>query len=232
MADFNAQYGTIATLPGPAERAEIYAAIFGGSDAASPSANTEFMRLRKDLLDSAAAYAAGAAEHSLPMLREAVRSSHRPLKDYLQKIHGDSTVFSKEVALSNLAETTYKIIRNSNIASIFSVPDLGGVEYPYTDDPSEDLLIEQITAQLEPQAPLTRERISNLRRVARTGTEAIASVCAFGQDRAESDADLALLITKCHVWATALSSLTTRSRRSQSSQGSASAAGATSSTSK
>jgi hypothetical protein len=214
LAELNAKYGTEINLLAASERNEIYAPIFGVSDALSQS-DDQFSSLRNDLVSAAAAFAQGADQHSLTMLREAVRTAHQPFRDYLVHLHGESVRFSKEIALSELTENAcYPILRNSQIANIFGIPKLAGVEYPYAADSAEDLLIEQITQQLtwrtdgsQANAQLRRERISNLQRVALRGAEAIATVIDFRDDVDHSDADLDLLITKCHVWGTALVSL-------------------------
>jgi hypothetical protein len=222
LAELNAKYGTEINLLSASERNEIYAPIFGVSDALSQSDADNFSNLRNDLVRAAKAFAEGAHQHSLPMLREAVRTAHQPFKDYLLNLHGESVRFSKEIALSELTENVcYPILRNRHIAAIFGVPKLAGAEYPYAADPAEDLLIEQIAQQLtwptdssQAYGKLTRERISNLQRAALRGAEAIATVIDF-QDDNHTDVDLDLLVTKCHVWGTALVSLIGRPKLAQ-----------------
>jgi hypothetical protein len=230
LAELNAKYGTEINFLSATERSEIYTPIFGVSDALSQGDTGDFSSLRNDLVRAAKAFAEGADQHSLPMLREAVRTAHQPFRDYLLDLHGDSVRFSKEVALSELTEDIcYPILRNQHIAAIFGVAKLAGAEYPYAADRAEDLLMEQVTQQLTTQQParridslqtyatLTRERISNLQRAALRGAEAIATVIDFRDDANHTDADLDLLVTKCYVWGTALMSLDRRPKQGQSS---------------
>jgi hypothetical protein len=225
LAELNAKYGTEINLLSASERNEIYAPIFGVSNASSQSGMDNFSLLKDDLLRAAKAFAEGADQHSLPMLREGVRTAHQPFRDYLLDLHGESVRFSKEIALSELTEKfCYPILRNQHIAAIFAVPKLAGAEYPYAADAAEDLLIEQITQQLTwptdsspAYVKLTRERISNLQRAALRGAEAIATVIDFQDDANHTDADLDLLITKCYVWGTASMSLNGRMKPAQSS---------------
>lgn len=163
-------------------------------------------------------FAQGAQQHGVPMLREAVRTAQQTFKDYLLDLHGDSLKFSKEVALSHLTEKVcYPILRNQHVAAIFGVTKIAHVDYPYTTDPQRDLLVEQIdqlltwpTDNTQAYGKLTRERISNLQKVALRGAEALATILDF--DAADSDSDLDHLITKCHVWGTALSSVRSGTR--------------------
>jgi hypothetical protein len=221
----NAKYGTEINLLSPSERNEIYTPIFGVSDAVSQSATGNFANLRNDLVRAARAFAGG-DQHSLVMLREAVRTAHQPFRDYLLQFHGESIRFSKEIALAELTEEIcYPILRNQHIAAIFGVAKLVGVEYPYAADSAEDLLMEQVTQQLTQQKPrvdraqtyvaLTRERISNLQSAALRGAEAIATVIDFQDDDHRADASLDLLVTKCYVWGTALISLDRRPEQDQ-----------------
>jgi hypothetical protein len=170
----------------------------------------------------AAAFAGGALDKNVAMLREGVVTAHRPFQNHLLGLQGDSVRFSKDVALSDLTEKTcYPILRNPGVAAVFGITDLNkDVEhYPYATDPSEDTLVEQICGQLKqiansPAMYLTRERISNLQRTALRGAEAIATAIEFNDDD-HSDDDLDLLITKCYTWGTALASLNGQPRTSQ-----------------
>ena len=215
LAELNAKYGTDVEILSGAERNEIYLPLFGASDAASTNSNSGFSRLRRDLLKSASEYARGALERGAPMLREAVRIAHRPLRDYLVGLHGDSVMFSKEVALAGLTERIcYPVLRRHEIAAIFGVANLKELQYPYAMDPAHDILIEQIARHLPGPADTsqsyitpTRERISTLQVVALTGAEAIATVIEFRDGHDTVDADFDLLISKCFIWGRALESL-------------------------
>jgi hypothetical protein len=193
------------------ERDEIYLPIFGSRDGSLSNQSDSFARLRNDLVRAATAFAAGADE-GVTILREGVRTAHRPFKDYLVGLQGDSVRFSKDPALSELTEKTcYPILRNKEVAGIFGVNGIRGNQYPYGTDPAEDILIEQMCMQLRQvdNTPiyLTTERISNLQRAALRGAEAVATVIDFEDDPNHTNADLDLLITKCYTWGTALNDL-------------------------
>jgi hypothetical protein len=211
LAALNAKYGTEVNFLSRNERNEIYVPIFGSWDGSSSNQTDSFPRLRNDLVRAATAFALG-AEEGAAILREGVRTAHRPFKDYLVGLQGDSVRFSKDTALSDLTEKTcYPILRNREVAGIFGVTGIRGGDYPYATDPAEDILVEQICMQLSriDNFPiyLTTERISNLQRAALRGVEAIATVIDFEDDPNNTTADLDLLISKCYTWGTALNDL-------------------------
>jgi hypothetical protein len=212
LATLNAKYGTEVEYLSASERGEIYTPIFGNWNSSSAAASDNFARLRDGLVQAVVAFVEGAGEHGVPMLREGIVTSHKPFRDYLLGLEGDSTKFSKDVALAGLTEKTcYPILRSQVVAAIFGGVKLAGVEYPYATDPAEDVLVEQISGELKwavnnvPSYSITRERISNLQRTALRGAEAIATALDFEGDRHHNtDADLNLLITKFYNWNCAL----------------------------
>jgi hypothetical protein len=213
LARLNAKYGTEVNFLSGNERREIYLPIFGSWNGSSSSGNDSFARLSNDLVRASSAFAQGASDAGLSIFRKAVRTSVTPFANYLLGLHGDSVILSKDVLSDLTDKTCYKILRNQEIAAIFGVPKLGGVEYPYGTDPAEDLLVEQICLQLPwqvdnvSQLSLTREAISDRQRAALRGAEAIATIIDFGLEQSPGDADLDLLAGKCYTWGTALASL-------------------------
>jgi hypothetical protein len=216
LAEFNARYGTSVDLLSASQRNEIYMPVLGSGDASPSSGSDSFARLRNDLIRAATAFAEGASDKGVRMLREDVRRAHKSFKDYLVGLYGDSVRVSK-AALSVLTEKTcYPILRSHEIAGIFGVKNMRDVEYPYSDDPSKDLLVEQISEQLSSRsatnqalAPLTREWVANLQRAAVIGAEAIATVIDFeaGASDTSDTTDLDILITKCYIWGATLTGL-------------------------
>jgi hypothetical protein len=226
LAELNAKYGTEINFLSGTERNEVYFPIFGTSDGSSSNASGNFSRLRNDLVRAATAFAEGALDHGLPMLRAGVLTAERTFADYLLGLNGDSVVFSKDDALFDLTEhVCYRIIRDQHVAAVFGITSLKGppFDYPYGTDPAEDTLVEQIAGQLtwrtdvsQAYPALTRERISNLQNAALRGAEAIATAIDFEGETNASDDDLNLLITKCYSWGTALTSLNGQSKGLQS----------------
>jgi hypothetical protein len=214
LARLNAKYGTDVDFLSAGQRSEIYLPIFDSWNASSGSDGASFPILRNDLLRAVTAFAERAVDTGIEMLREGVRTAHRPFKDYLIEVQGDSVRFSKDVALAELTENnSYPILRDQGVAAVFGIAKHRAVEYPYATDPAEDLLVEQVstqrTSQEQSQPVVTRERISNLQRAALRGAEAIATALEFEEaDQKQSNADLDLMITKCYTWGTALQSLT------------------------
>lgn len=214
LAGLNAKYGTEPEILSKQQRDEIYLPIFGKWDNAAVNADDSFPQLRDDLINAAAAFAERAVDTGVEMLRESVRSAHRPFKNYLLGVQGASVRYSADVALSTLTEIIcYPILRNARIAAVFGVSktnDAAG--YPYATDPVQDVLAEEISKKLmslhDSETYITRERISNLQRAALRGAEAIATAIDFEEpDSKKSNADIDLLITKCYTWGAALNCL-------------------------
>lgn len=211
LAGLNAQYGTKINFLAGGQRDEIYLPIFGSWDGSLPNQNASFPHLRDELIKSATAFAERATDTGVEQLKEATRQSHRPFKDYLLGLQGDSVRFSTDSALSGLTEDTcYPILRSGEVAAIFGISKKGSIQYPYATDPDEDRLVEEISKQLmwvdNAQSYITRERISSLQRAALRGAEAIATAIDF-EEATESHGDIDLLITKCYTWGTALAGL-------------------------
>jgi hypothetical protein len=210
LAKLNASYGTAPNLLSASERSEIYSPIFGNASALSPSSSSDFPRLRNNLLRAVKAFANARAANDQSFLRAGVRTASTSFRDYLLGIHGDSVRYSRDVALAEQTENfCYPILRDQQIAAVFGTINLANVDYPYSTDPSEDILIEQIATQLtqspDPAASYavpTRGSISNLQQTALRGAEAIASAINFGDSSNEDELDL--LISTCYVWAESL----------------------------
>lgn len=168
LAKLSSEYGTQIDVLSQGRRSAIFAPVFGTSDSDS------FSRLRDDLIRASKAFAERVADDSIHMLREVARTSHRPFKDYLVGVHGDTVRFSKDVALSDFTEKIcYPILRNAAVAAVFGIAKLAAGSYPYATDAAEDLLIEAISTQFggfnNTYAGITRERINSLQRVAIRG---------------------------------------------------------------
>jgi hypothetical protein len=219
LAELNAKYGTETNFLSANERGDVYVPIFGSWDGSSSNPSDSFPRLRDDLVRAAVAFAGGALDRNVAIFREGVLTAHRPFKDYLLGLQGDSVKVSDIDLLDLTQKTCYPILRNQGVAAVFGITALRDLEYPYATDPDEDILVEQICGQLgqianSPAMYLTRERISNLQRAALRGAEAIATAIKF-DDENHTDDDLDLLITKCYTWGTALGSLNGRPKTSQ-----------------
>jgi hypothetical protein len=207
LAALRARLGVDERLPSPEQRSLTYAPIFG-----APGMSENFDKLRDDLLAAATAFAERVFDTGVDMLRERVRTAHRPLKDYLLGLTGDSTDFSARTALSNLAESiVFAVIRFAGICSVFGVGTPPAASWPYSEDSNADKLMEEITSRITPGSILTRQQASNRQRLAARGAEAIAAVIEYAEnseDRNDDIASLNVLITQCYTWAAAKKALT------------------------
>ncbi len=215
LAKLHAQYGSNEFLPSTAQRDEIDLPIFGRVAGYSTDEEGDFPRLRDELIHAAAAFAERVFDTGADMLRERVRTTHRPFQEYLIGLQGDSVQWSRGFALPQLTEdVSYAILRNKGVAGVFGIDRPPSGSWPYTDDSNGDKLVEAISKQLmwadQPKDMcITREHISNLQRVALRGAEAIATIIDFQETLGNSDLDL--LITKCYTWGAALLSLSSHS---------------------
>ncbi len=172
-------------------------------------------------MNACSTFAERVFDTGVEMLRERVRTTHRPFQEYLTGLLGDSIIWSKENALSVLTEgLSYKILRNNGVAAVFGISMLPKGEWPYVEDSNADKLVEEISKQLRfldqigeenvaeksQSKYVTREQISNLQRAALRGTEALATIIDF-DERGAHEEDLERLIIKCYTWGSALLSL-------------------------
>ena len=219
LAALHARYGSDERLLAGDQRHQVYSALFGPLAGLGTTNDSDFARLRNGLVNACAAFAERVYDTGVGMLRDRVRSAHRPFHEYLTGLLGDSVRWSRDSAFAELTEGfVYPILRNKGVGAVFGVSTPPTQEWPYVEDSNGDKLLEEIHRQLRGRAPttptivfsppvLTRERISNLQRVALRGAEALNTTIDF--DERGSDADLDQLITRCYTWGSALASVAT-----------------------
>lgn len=217
LARLHARYGSDEYLLAKAQRQQIYAALFGPVGGYGMNGDSDFARLRNELVNASAAFAERVYDTGVEMLQERVRSAHRPFHEYLTGLLGESVRWGREKALAGLTEEfAYPTLRNRGVASVFGISKPPKEEWPYVEDANGDKLVEEIAKQLNWSAnatevsenamhPLTRDIWSNLQRSALKGAEAITAIIDF--DERSTDADLNRLISKCYTWGSALMSL-------------------------
>jgi hypothetical protein len=185
---------------------EAYSPVFGpmGSSA-------DFDRLRDDLIAAATAFSERVFDTGVDMLRERVRTAHRPLKDYLSGLTGASTDWTLHSSLDNLAENiSFPILRSPQVATVFGIGTAPKQSWPYSEDSNADKLLEEIKVRIHPSGGVTRQEASNLQRLATRGAEAIAAVLDYTENSADPDDDIAslnVLITACYTWGAAKKAL-------------------------
>jgi hypothetical protein len=211
LARLRAGYGHDERVPSQEQRDEIYSALFGAASVTT-AGNGDFARLRDELIGAAAAFAERVFDTGEEMLRERVRTTHRPFKDYLIGLQGDALAWSTDETLAGITgKLAYPILRTPGVTAVFGVPTPPREQWPFTEDPNADKLIEQISKHMSAEdaghPTVTREIISNRQRAALRGAEALATSLDFSEEGASGD-DLDHLITKCYTWGSALKSLT------------------------
>jgi hypothetical protein len=212
LARLRAQYGNDERVPSQEQRDEIFMPLFSQSSGAPADGQGDFPRLRDELVGAAAAFAERVFDTGEEMLRERVRTTHRPFKDYLTGLQGDSLVWSTDDALTGVTrKLAYLILRNQGVSAVFGISTAPRRQWPFAEDANADKLVEEISKRVLVSTSfhlgVTREGISNRQRVALRGAEALATILDFSEE-GTNDRDLDLLITKCYTWGSALKSLT------------------------
>jgi hypothetical protein len=207
LARLRSRSGTDELLPSQSQRTDIYTPIFG-----LPGGSDNFDKLRDDLIDAATAFSERVFDTGVDMLRERVRTAHRPLKDYLLGLTGDSTSWSAQNPLEGISENSSLIIlRDSRICAVFGIVTPPTASWPYLEDSNADKLLEEITGTLNPTSKITRQQASNRQRLAARGAEAIAAVLDYTENSGDTEDDiksLNVLITTCYTWGAAKKALT------------------------
>ncbi|WP_329127477.1 hypothetical protein [Streptomyces sp. NBC_01465] len=179
----------------PAQRRALFTPLFG-----DPEAGGDFVRLREPFLEAASAFAQWSQASGIPMLRERVRTTHRPLREFLLGLRGSSVNWSRQV-IGGLAErVAYPILRERGVIAVFGLNQPPGPAWPYREDANGDKVVEQIAGQLDTGAaqPLTRESFGVRQRIALRGAEALAAVLQFREE--DGDEQLDALITRAYTW--------------------------------
>jgi hypothetical protein len=207
IAELHARWGADERVPSSEQRDRIFTPLFGTPSSLQANGQGDFSRLQLDLMRAAAAFAERVFNTGEEMLRERVRTTHRPFREYLEGLRGDSLAWSREEALPHITEKlAYSILRNDAITAVYGIASAPRDEWPFREDSNGDKLVEEISKCVGTvngrTAGLTRERFSNLQRAALRGTEAIATIIDF-QEGAPNE-DLNLLITKVYSWGSAV----------------------------
>lgn len=208
LARLHSRLGSNELFPSSKQRNEIYFPIFGSPAEDAMGKNNKFQGLRDVLMDSAAAFAGNAVDTGVEVLRDNVRSSARPLRNYLTQLRGDSVKWSAEEGLAHLTEEVcYTVFRSSGVAGVFGITTAPEQNWPYVEDSNGDKLVEAMSNQLGSTNdsngnPKKGELFSNLQGAALRGAEALAAIADFKDSDGE---DIDLLIKRVYSWRSALS---------------------------
>lgn len=199
LARLEARSGSHEYYLSQAQRRALFTPLFG-----DPESGGDFVRLREAFLDAASAFAEWSQATGIPMLRERVRTTHRPLREFLLGLHGSSVEWSRQVVGEMADRVAYPILRDRGVIAVFGLSQPPGPAWPYREDANGDKVIEQIAGVLDTGAaqPLTRESFGVRQRIALRGAEALAAVLLFREEGGDEQLDV--LITKAYTWHTAL----------------------------
>jgi hypothetical protein len=209
LATLRARYGSHEKIPSREDRLAMFTPLFGPA-----SGDGDFARLRDDLNASASAFAERVYDTGEDMLRERVRTAHRPFKEYLLGLQGSSLDWSRDEVFTEVAgNLAYPILKDLGVVSVFGVATAPVGDWPYTGDSNAAKAVARIAEHRVDESgatftfPLSRETFSQLQRSALRGAEALATIIDF--DEAVGTAqqrrnDLNRLITKCYTWGSAL----------------------------
>jgi hypothetical protein len=212
LARVDARFGTDEHVLSRQQRQAIYTPLFDGDwqgQGQNGQSAGDFVKLRDGLLDAAAAFAEWSQATGIPMLRERVRTAHRPFKQYLTGLAGASVAWSRREALPALAEgAAHRILRDRGVIAVFGLTHPPQDAWPYREDANGDKVIEEIGKRLDPNAspPWTRQGFSAVQRVALRGAEALVAILDFDEVHGSDsdDQELDRLITRCYTWHAAL----------------------------
>jgi hypothetical protein len=115
LARLDSRIGSEEYYPSHAQRRAMYEPVFGECDTPTP-ATSDFARLRDGLLAAASTFAEWSQATGIPMLRERVRTEHRPFREYLGGVSGASVTWSRGNALPAIAdEEAYRVLRDGSV---------------------------------------------------------------------------------------------------------------------
>jgi hypothetical protein len=207
LAELRARYGYQETTLSREQRQEIFAGVFGADDGGGSlfpgtAAGTDysFGMLRDPLLAAAVAFAERVFSTSEDLLRATVRIMHVYFKDYLQDVDGASVRWSRTIGLPEIAEKSYQVLHDPQIAARFAVDKPPRPEWPFQADANGGKLVEQISiaSVRGAMSPMTRAGFADKQQLALRGAEALATIIDY---RGQTDADsVDLLIRKCYAW--------------------------------
>ena len=185
-----------------------FTALFGAGGDPTAGETGDFPRLRDALFDSSAAFAERVFDTGVEMLRERVRTTVRPFREYIAGLQGDSLQTSHSL-LTTISDSCYSIARARGVCAVFGIDRPPPSQWPYTEDANGDKLIEVASTQLgngpTAMAAVTRQQFSTRQRAGLRGAEALATIISTSDSASGSGIDR--LITKCYTWRAALLSL-------------------------
>jgi hypothetical protein len=205
LARLDARSGADEHVLSREQRQAIYTPLFGGDwpgQGQNGPSGSDFAKLRDGLLEAATAFAEWSQATGIPMLRERVRTAHRPFKQYLTGLAGASVTWSRREALPAVAEgAAHRILRDRGVIAVFGLTRTPPAAWPFREDANGDKVVEEIGKRLDPGAsPLwSRQGFSAVQRVALRGAEALAAILDFDEVNG-NDQELDRLITRCYTW--------------------------------
>jgi hypothetical protein len=207
LAKLDARSGSDERVPSRQQRERTFGPLFGQVGLTSGDGSSDFARLRDELVRAATDTVQRVWESGLPALLQRVRDTTAPFQAYLAGQRGVSLSWSRREALPTITEgIAYTILRSPAVSSVYSIARPPNADFPYTEDANGDKLVEEISTYFASRdgrvAPITRERFSNIQRVALRGTEALAAIIDFAPGAPDDETQL--LVGKVYSWGSAL----------------------------
>jgi hypothetical protein len=207
LAFLNARSGSHEHVPSRQQRERTFRPLFGQPGLFSGDGSSDFVRLRDELVRATTDTVQRVFETGLPALLQRVRDTTAPFQAYLAGQRGMSLSWSRSQALPVITEgIAYTILRSPAVSSVYSIARPPNADFPYTEDANGDKLVEEISTYFASRdgrvTPITRERFSNIQRVALRGTEALATIIDFAPGAPDDDLDI--LVRKVYGWGSAL----------------------------
>ncbi|MCP4307706.1 MAG: hypothetical protein GY788_23095 [bacterium] len=196
--------------PDNEQRAAIFGAILGASDAKAGGDRTEQFHLASAALrEAAAAFAERVYDTGVAMLRQRFSDSVITLRAHLKTLEGRVVTLGYKQTRA-IFDNSRSVFANAEVAAAFGLPPAPGNDWPLAGTFSGDgaYLIEEITRVLRPESTgLVPERqITVLQRIADYGQSTIAGVM---NDSGGWDSDDCIdgLIRDAYSWMAALRDL-------------------------
>ena len=205
-----ARYGSHEDLLDRAQRAAIYAPVFGSKLLTAELGN--FSRFRRELLEAAVTYVETRFGDERA-LRENALQKVILFRDYVHGLAGESLSWGAHAIDVVAEQSAFPVLRCNAVAAVYGITGRAGDDWPYSFDANGPKVVEKISDAMSiatrlhaalagtlPE-PMSREHVTKLQRAAVEGARAIATATVLST---ADEGDVREMIQRCYTWATAL----------------------------
>lgn len=210
LAQFKSLTGKHPNWPDTAQRAAIYIALLGASDATSGGGRSaQFHQASAALREAAKAFSERVYDTGVAMLRQSFRDRVVTLRAYLNTLEGRVVALghSQTSAIFTQAKT---VLSNKEVAGVFGLPPAPVGDWPLSGDFSGDgaYLVEEIARALQPETvgSLSERQFIVMQRIADYGKRTIEGVLDDSTGW-ETESRIDALIQNTYSWMTAIRDL-------------------------